>query len=218
MEKIRVLIADDHPIFRQGLRGILEAEPDIDVVGEASDGAEAIAMATALQPDVVMMDLAMPTVDGIEAIRRITEERPSARIIALTSFATDDKVFPAIQAGAAGYLLKETEPAELVEAIRKVHRGEPILHPSVAARLMQQVVAATPRAHRTDLTARELEVLRLIAAGRSNKEIARDLAVAEKTVKTHVSNVLSKLGVADRTQAALYAVQHGLADPPPVET
>ena len=213
---IRVLVADDHPLVRQGLRSFLSTIDDIDVVGEASDGAEAIAMATALQPDVVMMDLAMPTVDGIEAIRRITEERPSARIIALTSFATDDKVFPAIQAGAAGYLLKETEPSELVEAIRKVHRGEPILHPSVAARLMQQVVAATPRAHRTDLTARELEVLRLIAAGRSNKEIAHDLAVAEKTVKTHVSNVLSKLGVADRTQAALYAVQHGLAEPPPV--
>lgn len=211
---IRVLVVDDHPLVRQGLRSFLSTIDDIDVVGEASDGSEAIALADELRPDVVMMDLAMPGVDGIEATRRITEANASIRIIALTSFATDDKVFPAIQSGAAGYLLKETDPSELAEAIRKVHRGEPILHPDVAARLMREVAAATPRAHRTDLTARELEVLRLIAAGRSNKEIARDLSVAEKTVKTHVSNVLSKLGVADRTQAAVYAVQNGLATPP----
>jgi len=214
---IRVLIADDHPLVRQGLRSYLDTIDDIDVVGEAVDGDQAVVLASDLEPDVVVMDLAMPNVDGIEATRRITQANASIRVIALTSFATDDKVFPAIQAGAAGYLLKETEPSELAEAIRKVHRGEPILHPSVAARLMREVAAAEPRAHRTDLTARELEVLRLIAAGRSNKEIARDLSVAEKTVKTHVSNVLSKLGVADRTQAALYAVQHGLAEPPPVE-
>jgi NarL family two-component system response regulator LiaR len=215
---IRVLIADDHPLVRQGLRSFLDTLDDIDVVGEAVDGGEAVALAASLEPDVVMMDLSMPNVDGIEATRRIAQANAAIKVIALTSFATDDKVFPAIQAGAAGYLLKETEPAELADAIRKVHRGEPILHPTVAARLMREVAAAEPRAHRTDLTARELEVLRLIARGRSNKEIARDLAVAEKTVKTHVSNVLSKLGVADRTQAALYAVQHGLADPPPVES
>ena len=211
---IRVLIADDHPLVREGLRSFLSTIEDIDVVGEAVDGDQAVALATDLEPDVVVMDLAMPNVDGIEATRRITQANASIRVIALTSFATDDKVFPAIQAGAAGYLLKETEPSELAEAIRKVHRGEPILHPSVAARLMREVAAAEPRAHRTDLTARELEVLRLVAAGRSNKEIAHDLSVAEKTVKTHVSNVLSKLGVADRTQAAVYAVQHGLAQPP----
>jgi NarL family two-component system response regulator LiaR len=211
---IRVLVADDHPLVREGLRSFLSTVDDIDVVGEASDGREAIAMAGELEPDVVMMDLAMPGVDGIEATRRITQAQSSVRVIALTSFATDDKVFPAIQAGAAGYLLKETPASELADAIRKVHRGEPILHPDVAARLMRQVAAATPRAHRADLTARELEVLRLIAAGRSNKEIARDLSVAEKTVKTHVSNVLSKLDVADRTQAAVYAVQNGLAEPP----
>jgi len=208
---IRVLIADDHPLVRQGLRSYLDTIDDIDVVGEAVDGDQAVALATDLEPDVVVMDLAMPNVDGIEATRRITQANASIRVIALTSFATDDKVFPAIQAGAAGYLLKETEPSELAEAIRKVHRGEPILHPSVAARLMREVAAAEPRAHRTDLTARELEVLRLIAAGRSNKEIARDLSVAEKTVKTHVSNVLSKLGVADRTQAALHAVRNSPA-------
>ena len=211
---VRVLIADDHPVVRQGLRSFLETVDGIDVVGDAADGEEAVQLAGELAPDVVLMDLAMPNVDGIEATRRISESAPDVKVIALTSFATDDKVFPAIRAGAAGYLLKEAEPSEVAEAIFKVQRGEPILHPSVAERLMREVAAATPRAHRTDLTARELEVLRLIAAGRSNREIARELEVAEKTVKTHVSNVLSKLGVADRTQAALYAVQHGLANPP----
>ncbi|MEX2395142.1 MAG: response regulator transcription factor, partial [Actinomycetota bacterium] len=178
------------------------------------DGDEAQRVVNAQRPDVVLMDLAMPNVDGIEATRAISGELPDVRIIALTSFATDDKVFPAIRAGAAGYLLKEAEPTEVAEAIVKVARGEPILHPSVAERLMREVAAATPRAHRADLTARELEVLRLIAAGRSNRQISAELSVAEKTVKTHVSNVLSKLGVSDRTQAALYAVQHGLAHPP----
>jgi NarL family two-component system response regulator LiaR len=212
-ERIRVLIADDHPVVRQGLRSFLSTVDGVDVVGEASDGDEAARLAIELGPDIVLMDLSMPNVDGIEATRRITESSASTKVIALTSFATDDKVFPAIRAGAAGYLLKEADPAEVAEAIAKVHRGEPILHPSVAERLMREVAAGQPRAHRTDLTARELSVLRLIAAGRSNREIARELGVAEKTIKTHVSNVLAKLGVADRTQAALYAVEHGLAHP-----
>lgn len=212
-ERIRVLIADDHPVVRQGLRSFLSTVDGVEVVGEAADGDEAARLAMELGPDVVLMDLAMPNVDGIEATRRITESSSSAKVIALTSFATDDKVFPAIRAGAAGYLLKEADPSEVAEAIVKVHRGEPILHPSVAERLMREVAAGRPRAHRTELTARELGVLRLIAAGRSNREIARELGVAEKTVKTHVSNVLAKLGVADRTQAALYAVEHGLAHP-----
>jgi two-component system, NarL family, response regulator LiaR len=211
---IRVLICDDHPLVREGLRSFLGTVDGLEVVGEASDGNEAVRLAAELVPDVILMDLAMPSMDGIEATSRIVGERPGAKVIALTSFATDDKVFPAIRAGAAGYLLKEAEPAEIADAIAKVHRGDSILHPAIAERLMREVAAATPRAHRTDLTARELEVLRLIAAGRSNREIARELEVAEKTVKTHVSNVLSKLGVADRTQAALYAVQHGLAHPP----
>ena len=211
---ITVLIADDHPVVRQGLRSYLQTVDGIDVVGEAANGDEAARLAAALDPDVVLMDLSMPEVDGIEATRRITEASSTTKVIALTSFATDDKVFPAIRAGAAGYLLKEAEPSEVADAIAKVHRGEPILHPAVAERLMREVAAATPRAHRTDLTTRELEVLRLIAAGRSNREISRELGVAEKTVKTHVSNVLTKLGVADRTQAALYAVEHGLAHPP----
>jgi two-component system, NarL family, response regulator LiaR len=210
---IRVLIADDHPLVRQGLRSYLSTVDGITVVGEAADGAEAIRLAAELVPDVVLMDMSMPNIDGIEATRAIAERVSGAKVIALTSFATDDKVFPAIRAGAVGYLLKEAEPSEIAEAIRKVNGGESILHPSVQQRLMQQVAASTPRAHRTDLTARELEVLRLIASGRSNREIARELSVAEKTVKTHVSNVLAKLGVTDRTQAALYAVEHGLAHP-----
>jgi len=214
MPDVRVVIVDDHPLVREGLRSFLATVDGIDVVGEAVDGEEAQRVVNDERPDVVLMDLAMPNVDGIQATQAITAAFPEVRIIALTSFATDDKVFPAIRAGAAGYLLKEAEPSEVAEAIVKVARGEPILHPSVAERLMREVAAATPRAHRTDLTSRELEVLRLIAAGRSNREISKELSVAEKTVKTHVSNVLSKLGVGDRTQAALYAVQHGLAYPP----
>jgi DNA-binding NarL/FixJ family response regulator len=214
MSDIRVLIADDHPVVRQGLRTFLGTVDGIEIVGEATDGSEAVELTEQLKPDVVLMDLGMPNVDGIEATKRIVESDGNAKVIALTSFATDDKVFPSIRAGAVGYLLKEAEPADLAEAIRKVHRGESILHPSITERLMQEVAASTPRAHRTDLTRRELEVLRLIARGLSNREIGSELEVAEKTVKTHVSNVLSKLGLADRTQAALYAVQHGLAHPP----
>jgi two-component system, NarL family, response regulator LiaR len=211
---IRVLIADDHGIVREGLRTYLGTVDGIDVVGAAADGVEASRLVDELHPDVVLMDLAMPTMDGIEATAFITRAHPDVKVIALTSFATDDKVFPAIRAGAAGYLLKEAEPSEVAEAIRKAARGEPILAPSVAERLMREVAAAVPTAHRTDLTARELEVLRLVAAGRSNREISDELGVAEKTVKTHVSNILSKLQLADRTQAAVYAVQHGLAVPP----
>ncbi len=210
---IRVLIADDHGIVREGLRTYLATVEGIEVVGSAADGVEACRLADELEPDVVLMDLAMPNMDGIEATRFIAKEHPSMKVIALTSFATDDKVFPAIRAGAAGYLLKEADPADVADAIRKTAAGESILSPAVAERLMREVAASVPRAHRADLTARELEVLRLVAAGRSNREISAELGVAEKTVKTHVSNILSKLQLTDRTQAAVYAVQHGLAHP-----
>ena len=199
-------------MVRQGLRTFLELQEEIEVVGEASDGVEAVAAVEKLKPDVVLMDLVMPRLDGIEAIRRIHEQRPSTRVLALTSFVDDDKVFPAVRAGAAGYLLKDVEPPELVHAIRAVHDGEALLHPAVAARLMEEV-ASDGRFDRPDdvLTAREREVIGLIARGRANKAIALELGVSEKTVKSHVSNIFGKLGLTDRTQAALYAVRHGIA-------
>ena len=206
---ISVLIADDHPFVRHGLRTYLETLDDLEVVGEASDGAEAVELAGRLLPDVVLMDLVMPELDGVEATRAIRAASPATKVIVLTSFDDDEKVFPAIKAGAAGYLLKDVHPAELAEAVRKASRGEALLAPSVAARLMQEVSGDRPAA--TGLTDRELEVLRLIARGMSNKVIARELVVSEKTVKTHVSNILAKLHLADRTQAALYAVREGLA-------
>jgi two-component system, NarL family, response regulator LiaR len=210
---IRVLIADDHAVVRQGLRTFLELQEDVEVVADVADGEDAVAAARERSPDVVLMDLVMPRVDGIEAIRRIRAERPATRVIALTSFLDDDKVFPAVRAGAAGYLLKDVQPQELVRAIRTVYAGEALLHPAVTARLMAEVAEPGRPAARDQLTEREREVLGLIARGLSNKLIARELGIAEKTVKTHVSNLLGKLGVTDRTQAALLAVREGLAKP-----
>jgi NarL family two-component system response regulator LiaR len=208
---IRVLIADDHAVVRRGLRTFLELQEEIDVVGEAEDGEEAVAAVEQLAPDVVLMDLVMPRVDGIEAIRQIRERRPATRVIALTSFLDDDKLFPAVRAGAAGYLLKDVQPQELVSAIRTVHGGESLLHPAAASRLMAQVASdGTPQDLVSLLTPREREVLVLVARGQPNKVIARELGVSEKTVKTHVSNLLGKLGVTDRTQAALFAVREGV--------
>jgi NarL family two-component system response regulator LiaR len=207
---ISVLIADDHPFVRHGLRTYLETLDDLEVVGEASDGAEAVELAGRLLPEVVLMDLVMPELDGVEATRAIRTASPATKVIVLTSFDDDEKVFPAIKAGAAGYLLKDVHPAELADAVRKASRGEALLAPSVAARLMQEVSGERPPA--AGLTERELEVLRLIARGMSNKLIARELVVSEKTVKTHVSNILAKLHLADRTQAALYAVREGIAE------
>jgi NarL family two-component system response regulator LiaR len=209
-EPIAVLIADDHPFVRHGLRTFLETLDDVEVVGEAGNGAEAVEQAARLVPDVVLMDLVMPELDGVEATRRIRAESPTTKVIVLTSFDADEQVFPAIKAGAAGYLLKDVRPAELAEAVRKASRGEALLAPSVAAKLMQEV--AGDRSPAAGLTERELEVLRLIARGLSNKMIARELVVSEKTVKTHVSNILAKLHLTDRTQAALYAVREGLAE------
>ena len=204
---IRVLIVDDHAVVRRGLRTFLGLQEDIDVVGEAADGEEALALAERLAPDVVLIDLVMPGVDGIEALRRLRDRMPAARAIVLSSFVDDDKLFPAVRAGAAGYLLKDVQPQELVAAIRTVHGGGALLHPTVAARLMEEL-ADDP------LTPREREVLALIGRGLPNKQIARELGIAEKTVKAHVSAVLAKLGVSDRTQAALYAVREGLAGGP----
>src|SRR6266542_1167196 len=209
-EKIRVLIADDHAVVRQGLRAFLEAQSDIEVVGEAGDGDEAVRLAGALRPDVLLMDVVMPQADGIEAIRQIRATDVPAKVIVLTSFADDQKVFAAVRAGAAGYLLKDVRPDELGEAIRTVVRDEALLNPRVAATLMQEFAHQARRPASDALTEREMDVLRLLARGRSNKEIALELGVAEKTVKTHVSSILSKLQLADRTQAALYAVREKL--------
>lgn len=209
MTPIRVLIADDHPVVRQGLRTFLRTQKDIDVAGEASDGETAVAEARRLRPDVVLLDLVMPRVGGLEALRRIRTAAPSARVIVLTSFADDQKLFPAIEAGAAGYLLKDVAPSELAEAVRIVHRGEALLHPALTARLMRQFQERRD-APDERLTKSELEVLRLVARGLSNRSIAGELVVSEKTVKTHVSNILAKLELADRTQAAVYAVREGL--------
>ena len=208
---IGVLVVDDHAVVRQGLRTFLELQDDIEVVGEAADGEQALAAVAALDPDVVLMDLVMPNLDGVSAIERLRELAPATRVIVLTSFLDDDKVLPAVRAGAAGYLLKDVSPAELVRAIRMVDRGEALLHPAVAARVMRELVGDGDRAKRHELlTTRELEVLALLARGRANKAIAHELGVAEKTVKTHVGNILGKLGLSDRTQAALYAVREGL--------
>ena len=211
-DSIRVLIADDHAVVRQGLRTFLEVQDDIEVVGEASDGEEALSMVEAVSPDVVVMDLLMPRLSGIEATQRIRELRPATKVIVLTSFLDDEKVFAAVRAGAAGYLLKDVRPQELGEAIRTVSRGEALLHPAAAAKLMHEFAHEDRPSAAQTLTKRELEVLRLIARGRANKEIALELGVAEKTAKTHVSNILQKLNLADRTQAALYAVREKLVE------
>ena len=210
---ISVLVVDDHAVVRQGLRTFLELQDDIEVVGEAGDGEAALAAVAALRPDVVLMDLVMPRLDGVSAIERLRELAPATRVIVLTSFLDEDKVLPAVRAGAAGYLLKDVQPAELVRAIRMVDRGEALLHPAVAARVMAEIAGDGARTERHDLlTARELEVLALLARGRANKAIAFELGCAEKTVKTHVGNILGKLGLSDRTQAALYAVREGLVE------
>jgi NarL family two-component system response regulator LiaR len=210
---IRVLIADDHAVVRQGLRTFLELQDQIEVVGEAADGEQAVAETGRLKPDIALMDLVMPRLGGEQAIRRIAEVSPATRVVVLTSFAEDDKLFPAVRAGAAGYLLKDVQPRELVGAIRAADAGETILHPTVAARLVKEVSGRADQAPRAELTDRELEVLTLIARGMANKLIALELGIAERTVKTHVSNILGKLGLSDRTQAALWAVREGLVEP-----
>jgi len=212
-EKIRVFITDDHQIVRRGIRQLLSTEAGIEVVGEASNGKEAVAGVEELKPDIVLMDLVMPVMDGIEAIRQIKAGNPSIQILVLTSFATDDKVFPAIKAGALGYLIKDTSPDELISAIHQVHKGEPTLHSSIAQKLLKEISHSSDDAPVSPdpLTERELEVLKLISRGLSNQEIAETLVVSVATVYTHVSRVLDKLHLASRTQAALYALRKGLA-------
>jgi len=207
-DPIRVLVVDDHEVVRRGLRTFLEVQGDIEVVGEAADGDGCVARAEELRPDVILLDLRMPGSDGVSALRRLRERGNPARVLVVTSFTDLDAVVPAVREGAAGYVYKDVAPAALAAAIRSVHAGHVLLQPEVAARLMAAPGADTPGER---LTARERTVLAQIARGRSNREIARSLNLSEKTVKTHVSAILTKLGVQDRTQAALYAVGHGLA-------
>jgi NarL family two-component system response regulator LiaR len=216
-----VLIVDDHQVVRRGLRTFLDLNDDMEVVGEAQDGLEGVEQAARLEPDVVLMDIVMPRRDGIEATRRIKERSAAVGVIALTSFAGDDQVLPALEAGASSYLLKDVSPEELVEAIRALYRGEPRLHPDALRKVME--AAMGPRAGDAsarpseasppgDLTERELQVVALVAQGLSNREIAEAFVISEKTVKTHIGHVLAKLGLKDRTQLAIYALRHGLAD------
>ena len=212
---IKVLIVDDHQVVRQGLRTFLELHEDILVVGEAGNGADAVAMAARLTPDVILMDLVMPSMEGMTATSRIKSIHPETRVIALTSFTEDDKIFPALQAGASSYLLKDVTPDELVDAIRAAHHGEARLHPDVVRRLVEQAAHQPPPKQTTfkpALTEREQEVIQLVAEGKSNREIAGALTISDKTVKAHISNILGKLELSDRTQMAIYAFKNGLVD------
>jgi len=210
-DQIRVFVADDHAIVRKGIAAVLEIVPDIDVVGEAENGRDAVFRVDKLRPDVILMDLVMPDMDGIEAIRRIKDQQPEARILVLTTFAGEDMIFPAIKAGALGYHLKDSHPEELVQAIRQVYRGESSLHPVIARKVLEELSHPSERPPTPDpLTPREVEVLRLVAQGLENWEIAERLVITEATVRTHVSNITSKLHVASRTQAALYALREGI--------
>lgn len=213
MDKISVLIVDDHGVVRQGLRTYLELLDDIDIVGEAENGHEAVEHVRQHRPDIVLMDLVMPEMNGVEATRQTLAISSSTKVIVLSSFSEDELVFPAIEAGAAGYLLKDVDPSELHRAIQAVYQGEVQLHPEIIKKLIHWVADPQPKSDAThgDLTPRELEVLSLIAQGQNNRDIAMSLTISEKTVKTHVGNILGKLHLSDRTKAAIYAHKHGLA-------
>jgi two-component system, NarL family, response regulator LiaR len=209
---IRVLVVDDHAIIRKGIRAVLELVPDIDLVGEAENGVQAVKLEQKLAPDVILMDLVMPEMDGIACIKQIITERPKARILVLTNFAGEEMIFPAIKAGAVGYHLKDSSPEALIEAIRQVNQGVASLHPSIAKKLLDELHnSGRQKLSEEPLTQREMDVLRRIAQGHENKDIAEELVISEATVRTHVSNILGKLHLASRTQAALYALREGLA-------
>ncbi len=210
---IRLLIVDDQGIVRKGIRALLAEVKDMQVIGEAGDGLEAVRLTDSLNPDVILMDLVMPRLDGIEAIRQIMAHQPKARILVLTSFAADDKVFPAIKAGALGYLLKDSEPEDLIAAIQNIYRGRPFLHPSIARKVLEELshpVGSPPTPE--PLTERELEVLQLVAQGYSNQAISESLVISDATVRTHIGNILTKLHLANRVQAALYALRKGISN------
>jgi NarL family two-component system response regulator LiaR len=208
---IRVFIADDHIVVREGLRALIGTEPDIEIVGEAANGKEAIAGIQALQPDVTLLDLVMPLKNGLDVIIEVTQDNPRARFLVLTSFSDDDKVFPAIKAGALGYLLKDSSPQELIQAIHNVYHGESSLDPTIALKLLKEFKQPSDQVHNQEpLTERETKVLSLVSRGLANQEIADALGISERTVRTHVGNILSKLHLANRTQAALYALRKGL--------
>ena len=214
-EMVRVLIVDDHAVVREGLRALITSEPGMEVIAEAADGVEAVAKSRELSPDVILLDLLMPHKSGLEAIEEIKADNPAARILVLTSYADDDKVFPAIKAGALGYLLKDSSPQELLQAIRETYQGESSLHPTIARKLIRELNRPSDLPPTEEpLTEREVEVLKLVAQGLANNEIARSLSISERTARTHVSNILSKLHLANRTQAALYAIREGLTGDP----
>ena len=210
--KIRILIVDDHAVVRKGIRALLATEDDLEVIGEAENGEEAVALYSELNPDLLLLDLIMPKVNGIEVIKKIKSDQHDAKILVLTSFAADDQVFPAIKAGALGYLLKDTEPEDLINAIRQVYRGESSLSPTVARKVLEEVFHPAEKPLSPDpLTRREIDVLQVLAKGKSNRDIANELSISETTVRTHVSNILGKLHLASRTEAALYAIKEGMA-------
>lgn len=210
MKMIKVLFVDDHEMVRIGVSSYLSAQPDIEVVGEADDGKKAIELALELRPDIILMDLVMKEMDGIEATRRIIESWPEAKIIIVTSFIDDEKVYPALEAGATSYMLKTSKASEIAEAVRKTHHGQSVLEPEVTGKMMVRMRQKDTHLPHEELTNREMEILLLIADGKTNQEIADELFIALKTVKVHVSNILSKLEVQDRTQAVIYAFKHSL--------
>jgi NarL family two-component system response regulator LiaR len=211
--KIRIMIVDDHAVVRKGIRALLATEEDLEVIGEAIDGEQAISQFEELDPDLLLLDLIMPKVNGIEVIKRIKGDHPDSKILVLTSFAADDQVFPAIKAGALGYLLKDTEPEDLIRSIREVYRGESSLSPTIARKVLNEVFQPAEKKLSPDpLTKREVDVLQVLAKGKSNRDIAEELSISETTVRTHVSNILGKLHLASRTEAALYALKEGVAN------